>query len=124
MILGMAGLAEAALAQALAVLFVGLVVMWCLLAIAYRKGPVGLAFTIVVLIIFSAIFFEPWTGFFPVRSEDHGVHYWAARLRVIDLIWWLTFGASIALWVLAKRRRNQFRRLPRSNGSVIVVGNR
>jgi hypothetical protein len=98
---GMAGLAEAGEALALAIGFGGLLLVGLLTAIGWSlrsrvASGIALALAFVVTLLST-----PWEAFVPFQSDDPDVQHWMHAWRVFGCWWVLVMVATLAAWVRA-----------------------
>jgi hypothetical protein len=100
---GLAGLAEAAEAQALLLAWGATLCLLvvALVGLALRSRPAaGLAVGLAALLGLMCV---PWGAFLPVESSDPDVHYWVAAWRTFGIAWAVAAAAAVAAGVRAFR---------------------
>ena len=107
--LGMAGLAEGAMAMALMLEWGALLIsLVCLIVALVRKSPVLLGVSIGVLIVMT-FFFTPWAPFVHATSQDLDDVYWTGQFRVAGVAWALiSVGAAASFPVITRACRRRF----------------
>jgi hypothetical protein len=104
---GLAGLAEAAEAQAL-------VLGWCGLVVLGMAAAVGLLFRVQVaaglascLAALMGVMCVPWSVWLPIESADPDVHYWGSAWREFGGTWAVMAVATLAASARAFRSSKQ-----------------
>jgi len=95
-LIGMAGLAEAAMAESLAIGMLGLLLLAIVAAVAWFRRSFGAATVAVVLVPLLGLLFVPWRAFGPVESEDADVHFWVSAFRQYAVLWGIVAAAALA----------------------------
>jgi hypothetical protein len=109
-IIAMAGLAEAAFAQALLVAWVALFVMFVAIAVGFARGSRIECVIALGLAILFAVLFSPWNAFLPPEDPgalaDSDFLHWRVWFRITAVAWSiLTAGAIGLLPVLRNGKR-------------------
>jgi len=105
--LAMAGLAEAAFAQALLFAWCALLMMLIAIVIGFiRSSRVECVLALAFAVLF-AILFSPWTAFLPPEDPgalaDSDFLYWRDRFRITAVAWCILTAAAAGLLPLLRR---------------------
>src|SRR2546423_5823280 len=96
--IAMAGLAEAAFAEALLISWVVLGLISMLLVTTLIRRSWGFGLVAIVLTTLFGVFFTPWNWFLPPAEpnvlNDPDYIYWRARFQIIFLAWGLLIIAA------------------------------
>src|SRR5688572_4190199 len=100
-LLGLAGPAEAGIAVAFGLLFLGLVLVAIMTAIALARRSRKATVTSLVVLGVLTLLFTPWDAFWPVESGDSDVHSAMASFRMLARMWVSVIVATVATaaWV-------------------------
>jgi len=98
----MAGLAEAAIAQALAVSWVAMFVIAVVTVCAWLRTSVGLVIVAILLMVAFSLFIQPWWAFenFNAVHSDPDARYWQSRVNAMAIAWVIEWGL---VWLVAIR---------------------
>ena len=96
---GMAGLAEAAFAEAAGMLCIGVVAVFAaaLVVLLYRTKVAAVLGVAVWALL--AMWLEPWRGFWPEHSDDPDLQSFLAAFQQLAW-WWVAASSSLALAVV------------------------
>jgi hypothetical protein len=103
----LAGLAEMAIAEALALLFLGLLLIGVIAIIGFFFKSRRASVIALVLACLLTMMSRPWQAFLPVHSDDPDVHAFRGGFQSIALLWIIVSLATVASTIRAfwSRRR-------------------
>jgi hypothetical protein len=110
LIIAMAGLAEAAFAQALLIAWVALFLMLVVIAVGFVRGSRIECVVALGLAILFAVLLSPWSAFLAPENAsalaDPDFLYWRARFRITAVAWCILTAGALGLLPVVRNRKS------------------